>query len=55
MIKEMQTRIHPVTIMKLSRNIADCTGDNSINEATENEVGDFFMKEVEKLTRKLKF
>ena len=37
----------------VEKHTADCTGDNSINEAKENDVGDFFMKRGGEVNKKI--
>ena len=37
----------------VEKQTADCTGDNSLNEATENEIGYFFMKRGGEVNKKM--
>ena len=37
----------------IEKHSTGCTGDNSINEATENEIGDFFMKRGGEVNKKI--
>ena len=39
----------------IEKHTTGCTGDNSINEATANEIGDFFMKRGGKVNKKIEF